>query len=110
MRVVAFFKRPELWPAVALSIDNLVVGFALGVFHIAIAVAAVPRLLLTLHLACLAALVDGPCPTMAVVSVAMSLLGLELGSRVGSTVGERSEEIGGVVLILVGIAIAAGLI
>ena len=40
----------------------------------------------------------------------MSLLGLELGSRLGSTVGERSEEIGGVVLILVGIAIAAGLI
>lgn len=75
--------------AVALSIDNLVVGFALGVFHIAIAVAAV---------------------TIAVVSVGMSLLGLELGSRLGSTVGERSEEIGGVVLILVGIAIGAGLI
>ena len=47
---------------------------------------------------------------MAVVSVGLSLLGLELGSRLGSRVGEWSEEIGGAVLILVGIAIGAGLI
>jgi len=75
--------------AVALSIDNLVVGFALGVYRIPLALAAV---------------------TMAVVSVGLSLLGLELGSRLGSRVGEWSEEIGGAVLILVGIAIGAGLI
>ena len=73
----------------ALSIDNLVVGFALGVFHISIVLAAV---------------------MIAVVSVSLSLLGLDLGSRLGATVGERSEEIGGVVLILVGFAIGAGLI
>jgi len=75
--------------AVALSIDNLVVGFALGVYRIPLVVAAV---------------------TMAVVSIALSLLGLELGSRLGARVGEWSEEIGGAVLILVGIAIGAGLI
>jgi putative Mn2+ efflux pump MntP len=75
--------------AIALSIDNLVVGFALGVYRIPLLVAAV---------------------TMAVVSIGLSLLGLELGSRLGSRVGEWSEEIGGAVLILVGIAIGVGLI
>jgi putative Mn2+ efflux pump MntP len=75
--------------AIALSIDNLVVGFALGVYRIPLLVAAV---------------------TMAVVSIGLSLLGLELGSRLGARVGEWSEEIGGGVLILVGIAIGVGLI
>ena len=75
--------------AVALSIDNLVVGFALGVYHVSLVLAAV---------------------TMAVVSVVLSLVGLELGSRLGARVGEYSEEAGGVVLILVGAAIGAGLI
>jgi len=75
--------------AVALSLDNLVVGFALGVYHVAIALAAV---------------------TMAGVSVGLSLLGLELGSRLGPRVGEFSEEAGGAVLVLVGLGIGTGLI
>ncbi|MDQ2943132.1 MAG: manganese efflux pump MntP family protein, partial [Candidatus Dormibacteraeota bacterium] len=75
--------------AVALSIDNLAVGFALAVFHIQIVIAAA---------------------TMGVVSVAMSLVGLELGSRLGKRVEGWSEEIGGTVLILVGIAIATGIL
>jgi len=66
-----------------------VVGFALGVYHVSIALAAV---------------------TMAVVSVGLSLLGLELGSRLGARVSEYSEEAGGAVLVLVGLAIGAGLI
>jgi putative Mn2+ efflux pump MntP len=74
---------------VALSLDNLVVGFALGVYHIPIVLAAV---------------------TMAVVSVALSLVGLELGSRLGSRVGEYSEMAGGAVLVLVGVALGVGLI
>jgi manganese efflux pump family protein len=72
--------------ALALSIDNLAVGFALAVYHIQIVVAAV---------------------TMGAVSVGMSLVGLELGHRLGRRVEEWSEELGGAVLILVGIAIAA---
>jgi manganese efflux pump family protein len=84
-----FDYRQLLVLAVALSLDNLVVGFALGVYRIPILLAAV---------------------TMAVVSVGLSLLGLELGSRLGAKVGEYSEEAGGVVLILVGIAIGSGLI
>jgi manganese efflux pump family protein len=74
---------------IALSLDNLVVGFALGVYHISIVLAAV---------------------TMAVVSVGLSLLGLELGSRLGSRVGEYSEMAGGAVLVLVGVALGVGLI
>jgi putative Mn2+ efflux pump MntP len=75
--------------ALALSIDNLAVGFALGGLEVNILVAAA---------------------TIGVISVAMSLVGLELGHRLGRRVEEWSEEIGGTVLILVGIAIAAGIL
>ena len=73
----------------ALSIDNLAVGFALGTFHVSLAVAAV---------------------IIGAVSVTMSLIGLELGSRIGSKTGERGELLGGLVLIGVGAAIATGLL
>jgi manganese efflux pump family protein len=73
----------------ALSIDNLAVGFALGAFKVSLPVAAV---------------------AIGAVSVALSLLGLELGARIGASLGRRGEILGGVVLISVGAAIAAGLI
>jgi putative Mn2+ efflux pump MntP len=73
----------------ALSIDNLAVGFALGAFHVSLPVAAV---------------------VIGAVSVALSLLGLELGARIGARLGSRGEILGGLVLIGVGAAIAAGLI
>ncbi len=82
-------RRRLLVMALALSLDNLVVGFALGVFRLPIAVAAV---------------------VMGAVSVLMSLVGLELGSRLGARVEEWAEEIGGAVLILVGLGLATGLI
>ncbi len=75
--------------ALALSIDNLAVGFALAVYRINIVLAAA---------------------TMGVISVAMSLVGLELGSRLGTRVEAWSEELGGGVLILVGVAIAIGIL
>jgi putative Mn2+ efflux pump MntP len=68
----------------ALSIDNLAVGFALGAYRVPVALAAV---------------------VIAVVSVAMSLLGLEIGGRLGASVEKRSGELGAVVLVVVGIAI-----
>jgi len=46
--------------------------------------------------------------TIAVVSVAMSLVGLELGSRLGRSAEKWSGEVGGGVLVLVGAAIAFG--
>lgn len=75
--------------ALALSIDNLAVGFALAVYHINVVLAGV---------------------TFGVVSIGMSLLGLELGHRVGRRVEAWSEEIGGGVLMLVGVAIGAGVL
>jgi len=73
----------------ALSIDNLAVGFALGTFHISFALAAA---------------------VIGTVSVAMTLLGLELGSRLGARAGGRGELFGGLVLIGVGVAVAAGVL
>jgi putative Mn2+ efflux pump MntP len=74
---------------IALSIDNLAVGFALGAYHVNLAVAAI---------------------IIGAVSVTLSLAGLELGDRLGTKVGERGELIGGLVLIAVGIAIAGGIL
>ena len=74
---------------IALSIDNLAVGFALGAYHVNIAAAAV---------------------IIGAVSVTLSLAGLELGDRLGTKVGKRGELIGGLVLIAVGIAIASGIL
>ena len=73
----------------ALSIDNLAVGFALGTYHVGLVAAAV---------------------VIGAVSVAMSLIGLELGRYLGDRAGDRGEILGGLVLIGVGVAIAAGLL
>jgi len=43
-----------------------------------------------------------------VVSVGMSLIGLEVGRRLGRSVEQWSGELGGAVLALVGILIATG--
>jgi manganese efflux pump family protein len=71
----------------ALSVDNLVVGFALGTFQIGILTAGA---------------------VIGAISVTMSLAGLELGARIGRLAGQRGEQIGGLILISVGVAIAAG--
>jgi putative Mn2+ efflux pump MntP len=42
------------------------------------------------------------------VSVSMSIVGLELGQRIGERFEQWSEELGGAVLILVGIALGVG--
>jgi len=75
--------------ALALSIDNLAVGFALAVYPVDLWLAAI---------------------TFGIVSIVMSLVGLELGHLLGKRVSEWSEEIGGAVLILVGVAIAVGVL
>jgi len=73
----------------ALSIDNLAVGFALGTYHVSFLVAAV---------------------VIGALSVSLSLIGLELGGRLGARTGRGGEILGGIVLIGVGIAIAAGIL
>ena len=78
-----------LLSGLALSLDNLVVGFALGSLHVGFVVAAA---------------------VIAVFSVGMSLVGLEIGNRVSASVETRSEVVGGLVLVGVGVAVAAGLL
>ncbi|HET9174185.1 MAG TPA: manganese efflux pump, partial [Candidatus Saccharimonadales bacterium] len=73
----------------ALSIDNLIIGFSLGTTNAPLAEAV---------------------GIIGVTSVALSLLGLELGGRLKSRVVGYSEELGGVMLILVGIGVAVRLL
>jgi manganese efflux pump family protein len=70
-----------------LSLDNLVVGFGLGTYQVGILIGAV---------------------LIGAISVAMSLAGLELGGLLGHWAGKRSAQMSGVILILVGAAIAGG--
>jgi manganese efflux pump family protein len=76
-----------LLSGLALSLDNLVVGFALGTYQVALVISAI---------------------VIGAVSVGLSLIGLELGARLGSWAGERSDQLGGLILISVGAAVAAG--
>ena len=71
----------------AISLDNLVVGFALILYHVPILLAA---------------------GLIALISVAMSLIGLELGQQFGGRIEQGSEIFSGIVLILVGLALAFG--
>ena len=73
----------------ALSIDNLVIGFALSLHHVPIVFTA---------------------GIIAITSVSMSLLGLELGQRLGEKFEQWSETIGGVILLLVGLAVGFDLL
>lgn len=72
-----------------LSIDNLVVGFALGARNVPLVLAIV---------------------VIGAVSVALSLLGLELGSRLGKRVERGSEFLAAAVLAGVGLAIVLRLL
>lgn len=73
--------------AFALSLDNLAAGFALGTLHVGVAEAAI---------------------VIGTVSTAMSLAGLEAGGRLGAAAGRRGEQVGGAILVAVGVALAAG--
>ena len=75
--------------AFALSLDNLAAGFALGTLHVGVAEAAI---------------------VIGAVSVLMSLAGLEAGGRLGAAASRRGEQIGGAILVAVGVALAAGVL
>jgi len=74
--------------AAGLSIDNLIIGFALGARRSPL----VPAVVL-----------------IGVISVSLSLLGLELGQRVGRSMEQRSGLLGAAVLVAVGAAILLNL-
>jgi manganese efflux pump family protein len=71
----------------ALSADNLVVGFSLGVQHVSVIEAI---------------------PVFAAVSVGLSLLGLEFGRRLATAVEFGSQYLAGLALVAVGILVAVG--
>jgi manganese efflux pump family protein len=79
---------PLLATGLALSIDNLAVGFGLGTYHTGLLLAVV---------------------VIGAASVSLSLLGLELGARLGPRTGERGELLAGLILVAVGIALACGM-
>jgi putative Mn2+ efflux pump MntP len=85
--VIAASGRKLLLGGLILSLDNLVVGFALGSTHTSVLTGAL---------------------VIGVVSVGLSLGGLELGARIGNRAGERGERLAGLMLISVGVAIASG--
>jgi putative Mn2+ efflux pump MntP len=73
--------------ALALSMDNLVVGFGLGVEHVSVVAALA---------------------VFGAVSVVLSLLGLEFGRRFAAAVEVGSQYLAGIVLVAVGILVAVG--
>lgn len=79
--------RRLLLTGFALSMDNLVVGFSLGVQHISLGEAVV---------------------VFAAVSVCLSAVGLEFGRRLGAMVEFGADYLAGIVLMAVGLAVAAG--
>ena len=78
-----------LFTGFALSIDNLVVGFALSLYDVPLVLAA---------------------GMIAFTSITMSLVGLEFGQRLGAKFEAWSEVTAGVILILVGLALGFGLL
>ncbi len=85
--VLPMTTRRLLLTAFALSLDNLVVGFGLGVQQTSVVAAIV---------------------VFAVVSVGLSLLGLELGRRLAAVVEYGSQYLAGIVLVAIGILVAVG--
>jgi putative Mn2+ efflux pump MntP len=76
---------PLLAAALSVSLDELAVGFSFGVLRLPVAPALV---------------------VIALQAFCISLFGLWLGRRVGAAVGERAELLAGVMLCLLGVALA----
>ena len=79
-------RRTVVLLAIALSLDNLVVGLGLGLLDAPVLVAA---------------------GFMGICSLILTVIGLELGRQLGNRVGERSELFSGVVLIAAGVFVLA---
>lgn len=77
-------RRPLLLTGLSVSLDELAVGFALGVLHVPL----------------------GPALAyIAVQAFALTFVGLLIGQRLGKHLGERAELAAGIVLALLGVAI-----
>ncbi len=74
-----------IFTGLALSIDNLIIGFGLGTHNQPILLSAI---------------------VIGTISIGLALIGLELGNKLNSKVGSYSEILSGVILIFVGLLIA----
>lgn len=82
-------QTTRVWLAApVLSLDSLVVGLALGAYRVPLPLAVI---------------------TFAAVGTGLSLLGLEIGRRVGVLLGELGGLVSGLALIGVGVALGLGL-
>ncbi len=77
-------RRPLLLTGLSVSLDELAVGFALGVLHVPLGPALI---------------------YIAIQAFALTFVGLLIGQRLGKRLGERAELAAGVVLALLGVAI-----
>ncbi len=77
-------QRPLALVGLSVSLDELAVGFALGVLHVSLGPALV---------------------YIAVQAFALTFVGLTVGRRLGRRFGERAELAAGIVLALLGIAL-----
>jgi putative Mn2+ efflux pump MntP len=84
---LAAVEGPRLfWTGFTISLDELAVGFSLGVLQVAI----------------------GPALAyIAVQALALTGLGLALGRRLGVRLGSRAELVSGIVLLLLGVGLLA---
>lgn len=77
-------RRPLVLIGLSVSLDELAIGFVLGVLHVHIGLALV---------------------YIAVQAFALTVVGLMIGRRLGRHLGERAELAAGVVLVLLGVAL-----
>lgn len=77
-------QRPLVLVGLSVSLDELAVGFALGVLHVALGLALA---------------------YIAVQAFALTFVGLLIGRRLGRRFGERAELAAGIVLALLGVAL-----
>ena len=81
-RATSVKGRQLLLTALSVSLDELAVGFSLGVLHVPV----------------------GPALAyIAVQALAVTYLGLSFGRRIGARLGERAELVSGIVLTLLGV-------
>lgn len=77
-------QRPLVLVGLSVSLDELAVGFALGVLHVSLGLALV---------------------YIAVQAFTLTFVGLAIGRRLGRRFGERAELAAGIVLALLGVAL-----
>jgi putative Mn2+ efflux pump MntP len=78
-----------LLAGLAISIDNLIVGFSIGTKHVSIPLAIV---------------------VIAIISVSLAIAGMEIGKRISTKTEKSSEYLSGFILVAIGLLIGFGIL